>query len=297
MKRLYLLLLILVISLKLEICSQEIIEIEPLFEYPVAPEEMESLEDRCNYIISNFWNQLDFKRKTPVDQHALNEAFNVYTTAFRYASPKERDQSIDKLLKNLSSNPILLLEFCKAAEENLYGPRANIWSDIYYMKFLDAVIKNKKVPANRKQKYQQQLTAMKNSEIGNIAPSFWFLDKERASKQYFPMSTPTLLIFGNPDDTDWRLARLKMDSDYQLEDALKKGKINILYIIPTEQKNWTEMVSNYNSYWTVGQSEEVKNIYDIRINPAIYLVGSDGKILKKNISPSEAAVSMIEIIK
>lgn len=276
--------------------SHEVLTIEPLFEYPVAPEEIESFQDKCDYLVKNFWNNFDFKKKTPVDQYALNEAFMVYSSTFRFASAKEVDQSIDKLIKNLSSNNILLLQFTKAAEECLYGPRADFWSDELYLKFLEAAIKNKKISEARKKKYITQAEILKESKIGNTAPSFWFQDKERASKQYFPMSTPTLLIFGNPDNTDWRLSRIKMDSNFSLEDALKKGKINILYIITENTDNWQNNVSNYSSYWTVGQSDDTAKHYDIRLNPTIYVVGSDGKIVNKNIPPEIAVNTILELI-
>ena len=294
MKKIIFILIIILAGITFEVRSQTVIQIDPLFEYPTAPEELESIQDKCNYLVKNFWNNFDFKKKSPVDQYALNEAFQVYVTAFQYAGAKEAEQSIDKLVKNLSGNQILLMQFCKAAEENLYGPRADFWSDELYLKFLDAVIKDKKIAENRKNKYIKQAQALRKSDIGNKAPEFWFQDAQRESKRYFPMSTPTLLIFGDPESTDWRLSRLRMESNYQLEDALKKGKVNILYIIPTELDNWKDSVSNYNPYWTIGQSNDAKEWYDIRFSPAIYLIDSAGMIIKKNLDPLTAVALLLE---
>ena len=276
--------------------AQNVIEIEPLFEYPTAPEELEALDERCDYIVKHFWDNFDFKNKQTIDQYALNEAFQVYVSPMRYASKKEVDQSIDKLLNKISGNPSLLLQFTKAAEENLYGPRAEFWSDPLYLKFLDAVIKNKKLKENRKAKYISQAQIIKESEAGNKAPSFHFSDKDGLSKTYFPMSTPTLLIFGNPDDTDWRLARLKMDSNMKLSDALEKGKLNIIYILPFSLENWPNLVSNYNSNWTIGNSPEASEHYDLRLNPSIYLIGSDGIIVNKFLSAEQSVEDILELI-
>lgn len=279
-----------------ELWSQEVITIDPLFEYPVAPEELESLEDRCNYVVRNFWNSFDFKSKKALDQHALNEAFKVYVAAFPYASAKYVDMSLEKLLKNISSSPGMLLQFCNAAEENLYGPRASFWSDETYIKFLDSVLKNKKISDTRKTKFNNQKMALENSMIGAPASSFWFEDKERASRQYFPMSTPTLLIFGNPEDVDWRLHRIKLDSDVSLNDAIAKGKVNVIFIVPGSQEGWQKTVDNYNDKWVVGQSSDVIKNYDLRLSPAIYVVGADGKIKVKNVHPEEAVERIMEMI-
>lgn len=275
--------------------SQQIIEVQPLFEYPVAPDELESIQDKCDYLVKEFWEKFDFKQKNPVDQYALNNAFQVYVTAFQFANAKEVDKSIEKLLKNLSGNPVLMLQFGKAAEENLYGIRADFWSDEIYLKFLDAIVKNKKIPEARKSRYIDQSKAIASSAVGNKAPSFWFENNERQSKQYFPMSTPTLLIFGNPDDTDWRLTRIRMDSNLAFSDALQKGKINVLYILPFDLDNWADMVSNYNKYWITGQSIDAKKQYDIRMYPSLYIVDSEGKIIDKNIPISNAIDKMLEL--
>lgn len=290
-KTLYILVLVLTLF-QIPIKSQTILEVEPLFEYPTAPEELETIQDKCNYLVKNFWNNFDSKKKKPVDQYALNEAFEVYCTAFQFASAKEIESSLNKLLKNLSGNQIMLMQFCKAAEENLYGPRADMWSDELYLRFLDAVIKDKKIPAVRKTRYVNQAGALRSSSVGSTAPSFDFKDAQGESKMYFPMSTPTLLIFGNPENTDWILSRLKMDSNFNLDEALKQGKVNILFIVDKNLANWQDKVTNYNSRWTIGEAENISSLYDLRLTPTIYLVDSMGKIVNKNLGP-EAAVNLL----
>lgn len=290
------LILIFIICFFIKVQAQGIIEISPLFEYPVAPENIESLEEKCNYLVKNFWNEFNFKKKEPIDQYALNEAFGVYVTPMRYASKKESEQSVDKLISKISGNQTLLLQFTKAAEENLYGPRADFWSDELYLKFLDALIKNKKISDSRKEKYIHQAYSLRESQKGNMAPSFEFIDKEGNKKNYFPMSTPTMLIFGNPDDTDWRLSRLKMDSNFNLSDALAKGKVNILYIVTAPIENWYSNISNYNSRWTLGSASDQNFIYDTRLNPSIYIIGADGKIINKFMAPEVAVNSILELV-
>lgn len=103
------------------------------------------------------------------------------------------------------------------------------------------------------------------------------------------MSTPTILIFGNPDDTDWMMARLKMESNFTFRDALDKGKINVLYILPNKTEGWKEKIANYNLRWSLGASPSVSEIYDTRLPVSIFLVDSSGKIVDKFL-PVEAAV-------
>lgn len=272
--------------------AQEVIEIEPLFEYPTAPQELPTLEEKSDYLVEHFWDQMDFKSKSTVDQNALNDAFRVFSVPLRWSAKDKAVAATDKLIQSISKNPVLLLQFTKAAEENIYGPRAEVWVDEVYLKFLTALVKNKKVPAARKKKYEDQLKVLSNTAIGSKAPEFSFENVNGDKANYFPMATSTIIIFGNPKDTDWRITRLRMESNAALTDAVAKGKVNILFIVPDKMDGWKNEVVNYSSKWTVGCGENLKKIYDLRTMPSVYLISNEGNILLKN-TPLETAISKV----
>lgn len=277
--------------------AQNVIEVAPLFEYPVAPEELPDMYEKSNYLVEHFWDKMDLKSKQAVDQNALNHAFHVYSVAMRFADRNICVVSNQKLVNTLSKNPTLLLQFTKAAEENIYGMRADFWIDEIYIQYLKALLSSKKVSPSRKQRYEKQLVALENTSENSIAPKFSFENRNGSTTNYFPMSTPTMIIFGNPWDTDWRMARLGMESDLSLVSYLDKGKINILFILPEFRENWQAQVNNYSDKWIVGFAENVDKIYDIRVSPAIYVIGSDGKIISKNTSLQTAVHNLLQQIK
>ena len=279
-------------SVSLSMNAQEVIEIEPLFEYPSAPQELPTLEAKSDYLVEHFWDQMDFKSKSTVDQNALNDAFRVFSVPLRWASRDKAEAATEKLIQSISKNPVLLLQFTKAAEENIYGPRAEVWVDEVYLKFLNALIKNKKVSAQRKKKYEEQLKVLSNTTIGSRAPEFSFENVNGDKANYFPMATNTIIIFGNPKDTDWRITRLRMESNAALTEAISKGKVNILFIVPNKMDGWKSEVVDYSSKWTVGCGENLNKIYDLRAMPSVYVIGHDGKILLKN-TPLGTAISKI----
>lgn len=284
------------ISFSQEATTQEALEIDPLFEYPVAPEELKTIEEKSNYLVEHFWDPFDFKNKTTVDQHALNHAFFVYTTPIRYADKTKALAQTDKLIDKISKNPTLLTQFTKAAEENLYGQRAEVWIDEVYIKFLEAIVKNKKVNSKRKEKYQSQLTTLKNTIVGEKAQEFKFIGIDGKDARYFPMSTPTILIFGDPTQSEWRMWRLKLETNTSLVKALEQGKLNIIYIVDSDLPGWNKEVSSYPSSWTVGCAPEISKIYDLRTAPAFYLVGSDGKIILKNVVAEVAVNKALDLV-
>lgn len=276
--------------------AQEIIEIEPLFEYPVAPEEMESMTDKSNYLVEHFWDALDLKSMGVVDQNALNHAFMVFSTPMRFADKEKTLQAVDKLLERIGKNPVLTIQFAKAAEEALYGPRSEVWIDEVYLRFLQALEKNKKVPAARKARYMQQLGSLSKSSAGMTAPLFSFTDAEGGKHGYFPMSTPTVIVFCDPTVADWRMWRMTLETNIPFMTAVEKGKVNVMFIVPQESGNWKEEVASYPKSWTVGIAPDIKSTYDIRLTPTVYVIDSKGKIADKNVNPARAVEELLEFV-
>lgn len=276
--------------------SSDVIYIEPLFEYPVAPEEIISLEDKSNWLMNHFWDSFDFKSKTAVDQNALNDAFKVYALPMRWA---ERDvvlKSVDKLLSSLSKNPTLMVQFTKAAEENLYGPRAMVFVDEVYVRFLKAMAKTKKIPASRKERYARQQRLLENTLVGTIPPAFPFKNTI-GNTEYFRPGLLTVIEFGDPECTDCRHAKLKMETNLKFSTLVEKGLINVLFIIPDPDDEWETLVKDYPAHWHTGASDDVSDIYDIRSTPSFYVIGTDGKIIVKTDNVENAMDRAIEQVK
>ncbi|MDE6561918.1 MAG: DUF5106 domain-containing protein [Muribaculaceae bacterium] len=270
--------------------------VDPLFEYPIAPEELTSFTDKCDWLAENFWNPLDLKNKDAVDQNKLNHAFKVYATTCQYANKDKVTGAIDKLMKNMQKNPTLLFQITKAAEETVYGPRAEFWIDELYAHILRSALASKKFPNGKRAKYEQQLKQLDNSMIGKTPARFDFVRANGEPAQYFPMATPTIIIFGDPECDECRMGKLRMQSNVDFSKAVAAGKINILFIIPDAESDWQEKIADFPKNWTVGASDTVADIYDIREVPEIYVIDSEGKVVNKHIGVVNAMSAALSLI-
>lgn len=266
----------------------EQIVIEPLFEYPTAPEEMEGLEPRSNWLVEHFWDSMNFKDKTSVDQNALNHAFAVYVTPMRFASEAASEASVTKLLADIAKNPVLSIQFAKAAEEALYGPRAEVWNDPLFIRFLDNVIKNKGIKKDRKVRYQRIRSRLSNTLRGTVPPEFDYTTPDGKLSHYRPDGVITIIEFGDPSCDECRMAKLKMDTNVTLSNLVDKGKVNILFVMPDPDEGWQSLLKDYPAKWHVGASETVSDIYDIRQAPTLYVIDREGKVAAKNVSVQTA---------
>ncbi len=275
--------------------QHEIVVVEPLFDYPSPPEEMQNLRDRSDYVMAHFWDKLDVKNKTAVDQNALNHAFETYSVAMQWADAGEVTRSTDALIKRIEKNPVLLLQMARAAEEALYGPRASMWIDDVYIRYAGAVVRNKKIDSNRKMRYERQISSLENSMTGKKAPEFSFTRPDGRSGKYFPMATPTVLYFGDPDCFDCRMGKLKLDTDLEFSELVNEGKLNVVYIVPDPEDGWEAKVADYNPKWAVGSARDIDTLYDLRLTPSIFIIDSKGTIRFKNITPEEAVKQAVII--
>ena len=273
------------------------IVIEPLFEYPVAPDELESLQDKTDYLMKNFWNQFDFKAKTAVDQYALNDAFETYCAFMPHASEKVVISSVDDLIGKLKKNPTLTYQFTKAAEEILYGPRSRMWIDQIYVKFLENLVSNKKIDDTKKAKYKDQLSILKSSMNGAKAYQFGYVTLDGTRKQFYPKSKYTLIEFGNPDCDECRFSKLKMDISSVLNDMINDKTLDVYFIIADSgaDDSLLQMTKDYPSKWEIGQSSDAEDYYDLRATPSIYIIGQDGKIIAKNVN-IDTAIGILEAL-
>ncbi|MDE7181334.1 MAG: DUF5106 domain-containing protein [Muribaculaceae bacterium] len=267
------------------------IVIEPLFEYPVAPENIESLEGKSGYLVTHFWDSMNFKEKQSVDQNALNDAFAVYVAPMRWAPEVAANASADQLISQIAKNPVLSLQFAKAAEEALYGPRAEYWNDALYIKFLDNVEKCKGISKDRKLRYKRIRQQLSSTLRGTMPPEFDYHRPDGTTAHYHPNGIITIIEFGDPDCDDCRLAKLKMDTDIQLSQLIDKGMINVLFINVDPDEGWESKLKDYPSKWHVGASDSVSDLYDLRATPSIYVIDKEGKVAAKNV-PVRTAIEI-----
>ena len=268
---------------------QDVIVVEPLFEYPVAPDDIEGLTPKSEWLLEHFWDAFDLKKdRQTVDQNALNDAFSVYVAPMRFADADKTDASVTRLIQSISKNPALTLQFAKAAEEALYGPRAEIWNGDILLRFVDNMLACKGVRKERKARYERLRTLLGNTRRGSVPPEFDYTTPEGKISHYSPNGVITVIEFGDPDCDDCRHAKLKMDTDIRFSSLVDRGKVNVLFINVDPAEGWQSKLSGYPAKWYVGASDEVGDLYDLRETPSIYVIDREGRVAAKNVDVNTA---------
>lgn len=272
------------------------IYIEPLFEYIMAPEELPDLQSRTDYLMENFWNPFDFKNTKVVDQNALNHAFEVYSQAMPYASEKKVMAGVKNLISKIKGNPGLTFQFAKAAEENLYGPRAILWADNVYVLFLENLVSNKKLPESKKRRYKDQLALLNATSIGSAMPAFNFVSESQTPLDMKDKEKFALLMFSEPECNDCRYSILKLDISGKVNDLLADNLLDVCFVVLDETGSFDMDSVRLPEKWNVGVSRDAASNLDLRVFPSFYVLDSDKKIVGKNLNVDDA-ISLLETLK
>ena len=265
--------------------------LDPLFEYVEAPDDLPDLQSRTDYLMDNFWNPFDFNVKTAVDQHALNHAFAVYAQAMPFASEKKVFSSVKNLINKIKGNPVLSYQFTKAAEESLFGPRADFWSDEIYMEFLETLLQDKKIDESKKKKYRDQYALLKGSSLGATFPKMKVTNL-LGTETEMNLSRPyTLLEITTPNNEDFRYTNLKLDISSFINEKIDNEEldVNILFLC----EKLPDL--NYPEKWNIYSSDNIKENLDIRTNPCFYVIDSNKKIIGKNLAVDDA-IELLEAL-
>lgn len=258
---------------------------ETPFEYPVAPDSIESFQERTSYVMTHFWDKADFK-KLAADTAALRVAVADFIDFVPYAHADTVRHSIQHFLSHYAGQPATLLHIVRTAEASLVGPDADFWSEPTYMLFLRQVLADKKVKSKDKEPLMAQIKKFNSSSPGTIIQNFDYTTRHGARHNLYEQSAPVKILLLEPADcSDCSLNRLRLQADIATGQLVKDNQLKILLIRPGKQdKAWDSAMESLPFQWEVGSSENISDLVDTRRLPYNYILDADNKILMRNLT-------------
>jgi hypothetical protein len=269
---------------------------ETYFPYPQAPDEIQTLSERSNYIIYRFWDRCNFSSAfMSIDK--MKTAFIDYVNIMPYASNDTVQMSINGLLAKVNKQPKDLLALGQIAEETLHAADAEFWSDELYLLFAHAVVNNKKISKADKAPFKKHIATLENCQPGKSLDAMKLVLRDGSKYTTDSLKSPLSIIFiESPNCSDCRLTRVKLAANASAIRLINAGKLQIISLstVPYSQE-WAESVSAVPSSWLVATSPEADDILDIRNQPEIYILGANRKLLIKH-ATMEHLIPVLEAI-
>ena len=264
-----------------------------LFAYPLAPDSCSTLESRCNYIISHFWDDFDIS-KPITDNAAFETTFRDYVDFFRYAHRNVVLASVRNLVNKAQSNASNLQKLGVVAERALYGSEAEYWSDEVYIAFIKPLASSKSLDKTVRERYAAQLARMNRVQAGvDLDFEFTGLDGVKTRLSALNDSVSNYIILFLDDSTDSTIGRVRLSTDVALNSLIDSGQVKLLCLSVNKYgADWAAAAAGYANNWTVGCGADLLDTLDLRTFPCCYLLDGQRILLNKSLSV-EALMSLV----
>jgi len=254
-----------------------------LFTYPTAPDTCTTLESRCNYIITHFWDSYDYSRPI-TDDEAFGNTFRDYVSFFRYAHRNVVKSSIHDFVNKSQANSSNLIKVAALAEYTLYSRNAIYWSDEVYVAFAKPLAGAKGLPTNIRNRFKDQLQRINGNQQGAVMDlEYTAVDgtKHRLSE----LQAQTYILLFIDDSTDSSMGRVRLSTDVALNNVLDAGNVVLLCLSMCKYSTeWATQAASYNANWIAGCSDQIAKTIDLRGVPSCYLLDNERKIVHKQVS-------------
>lgn len=259
------------------------------FQLPVIPDEMKTLQERSDYLMEHYWDYCDID-KAFSSRDKMADAFDTYLSFIPYASATVVYEQVGKFMDLVGKKPQNALFIGELAEGKLYSDTATMQSDELFVMFAKKIVDNKKIDKTSKLRYQHLIQVLEGSAPGAMAPVFGYEDAfgEKGSFAVDTTKIGTILFFNDPDCDDCQLAKLRLDTDIVTRRMVEGGKMDIVTVYASEATpEWIQKALDLPKEWKNVASEQVNDLYDLRITPMFYVINPNGAILMKTVNVND----------
>ncbi len=257
-----------------------------LFPYPVPPDSMQMFQNRCDYIVSRFWDRCNFERAMN-EPEKFNTVFGDWISIIPHASADTTHVAVDKLLKRFEKKGDITLKLANMAENWLFSDTAQYNSPEVYLPFAKAAAKHKKISKVDRARYESHVRILESSSVGSIVPPIAITKSDGSSATLDAITGNSIFLFFNgPDCMDCSMARVRFNADPSTQELVKNGELTIVSIYPgdTDDESWPKAIENTPEGWQCVAMPDAYDYFDIRTLPTFYFLNKDHKVLLTGIN-------------
>lgn len=273
---------------------QESADTIPALPLPSVPPSLQTAKERADYIITHFWDAMDFcDTRRSCNAMFMEQNFSNFISVFPYANESAHTTAISTLMLKAEANSEAYTLLADIAEKYLYNLDSPVYSEDYYLLFLRHILASDMMandPNNARLKFRWD--ALNKNRSGMLAADFAYTTPNgtAATLHTFPTPSHLLLIFYDPDCEHCKEVMNELQNNQLLSSAISSGKLQILAIYSGDDYDlWKKTAHLLPKEWNVGYDSgtlQENGSYVIRTLPTLYLLDYNKKVLLKETSIS-----------
>lgn len=255
---------------------------------PTVPEELTRQSDRADYVLTRFWDALDFTAPAARDTAFMERNFADFLRLMPQASSDSvRSVAVDNLLTRASADSLALDLAGWLAETSLNSTDAPTYSEGTYIMFLRRLATSERVDEAMRERYMAQLRDMDCNRPGSVAADFPYTAVDGSKSTLHELTAAhdsTLIVFYDPDCHDCHVLIDSLSRDTSVSAALASGSMAIMALYPYDDTDlWRRTASELPSGWIVATNPSVieeEGMYYLPRTPRTYLLDRSARILR-----------------
>ncbi|MDE6541937.1 MAG: DUF5106 domain-containing protein [Muribaculaceae bacterium] len=269
---------------------------QELFPYPVPPDGMTLLRERCNFLVYNFWSRADMKKV--FDQpEKLNAAFGDWISFMPYCAADTAHLAINNLLRTVAKDGKKLQQVARMAENWTFCDTTEIYSEELYRPFAAAAATSKKVPAADRARFSQHLRRINSSALGQTLPSLPYVATDGTKHMLEADSTlSTMIVVADPSDMEATTAGIRFSIDPNTRSLIEEGRLRVAWFVAGAPSPEAEQhLAKLPDTWVKGSLPDVDDFFSLRVRPAVFLLDEHNRVILKD-RPYQMAMQVFHVM-
>ena len=261
---------------------------------PNVPEVLRTPGERASYIITHFWDALDFcDTLRSHNMRFMEQNFSNFISVFPYADEQARQSAVGTLLYRAETDSGAYVLIRNLAEKYLYEPNSPMLSEDYYILFLERLVSSPVLEEYGTLRLRRQLEAARKNRPGMIAADFTYTMRDGHSTTLHNTigDGDLLLIFYDPDCEHCKETIAELQASEVLSNVLASGKMKVLAVYSGDSYQlWQQTATLLPADWVIGYDSGVlqeNGSYVLRAMPTLYLIDHDKKVVLKDVLPAQ----------
>ncbi len=270
---------------KMVITDTSVLEELPL---PSVPSTLRTAPERAAYVLTHFWDSMDFRDMLHCRNKAfLEQNFVNFVSLFPHASQEACALAVKRLMKAAETDTVVYALLAEMAEKYLYEPESPMRCEECFQLFLEEMVHTPVLDEFAKVRPVYLLGIMKKNCPGMRAADFTYrLPDGKRQTLYDTPGEWLLLLFYDPTCEHCHEVMAELKEDDCLQKLTNAGQLTILVVdAGGDRVVWERMLPVLPAIWHPALGEErVQELYPWRSLPALYLLDRNKNVLLKETS-------------
>lgn len=288
------------INLLLFICLSLKIAAYDELPLPAVPDSLRIPSQRASYIMDHFWDAMDWTDSALVTNDRFMEQNSAtFYSLFPHTDSISGSQAVAVMFDGARVSDKAYRRIADIARLYLYDPASPMVDDETYAVVVDRLLTDKLLPEAELLRLQDVHHYLMMNRQGQKSSDLELVtlggEHINLSELVAPFAQ-TLLMFYDPDCHDCAEMEKYLGQNQKFTE-----NFNIVMVCPydVDEQEWKRHAATMPESWTVARSVdenfEIDDVYEIRATPSVYILGSDMRVLAKNLTLNTIRAALINI--